>query len=106
MTCKLGPQHNKTTILINLRRSLPASTLDALKAFYAERDARAEEFNKLKVQAEAVHAAIEKPLSMDTFTEDWNESQFWVWFLQSTSSLSELRVGCERDRGFCLPPSP
>ncbi|EAQ92173.1 hypothetical protein CHGG_00408 [Chaetomium globosum CBS 148.51] len=63
--------------------SLPASTLDALKEFYAERDARAEEFKKLKVQAEAIHAAIDKvevevkPLSMDAFTEDWNESQFW-----------------------------
>ncbi|KAH6844852.1 putative N6-adenine methyltransferase-domain-containing protein [Chaetomium sp. MPI-CAGE-AT-0009] len=61
--------------------ALPASTLDALKEFYAERDARAAQFNKLKVQADVVHAAIDKdevkPLSMDAFTEDWNESQFW-----------------------------
>jgi hypothetical protein len=94
---------DSTTILINLRRSLPASTLDALKAFYAERDARAEEFNRLKVQAEAVHAAIEKPLSMEAFTEDWNESQFWVRFLQSTPSLPELRAGSNGIRGFAFP---
>lgn len=102
----LPTQHNKTTILNSLCRSLPASTLDALKEFYAERDARAEEFKKLKVQAEAIHAAIDKvevevkPLSMDAFTEDWNESQFWVRLLQSTPSLFG-RV--EWERGFASP---
>jgi hypothetical protein len=61
---------------------LSASTLDALKQFYAERDARAEQFAKLQAQAEEQHAASQaqaKPLSIEAFTEDWNESQFWVW---------------------------
>lgn len=52
--------------------------LDALKEFYAERTARNEEFAKLQAKAEALHAAGQ--LSMDAFTEDWNESQFWVCF--------------------------
>lgn len=58
---------------------LSASTLDALKQFYSERDARAEQFARLKQQAEEQHAAgQQQQLSMEAFTEDWNESQFWV----------------------------
>jgi pyrroloquinoline quinone (PQQ) biosynthesis protein C len=62
-------------------RTLSSSTLDALKQFYAERDARAEQFAKLKAQAEEQHAAAATnagQLSIEAFTEDWNESQFWV----------------------------
>lgn len=67
-------------------RSLSSTALDALKAFYAERDARAEHFRKLKTLAEEQHAAdvataaagANMKLSMEAFTEDWNESQFWV----------------------------
>ncbi|SPQ25834.1 cd3cdb60-8906-4b92-ba3e-48abd6aa44b3 [Thermothielavioides terrestris] len=66
--------------------TLSASTLDALKAFYAERDARAEQFAKLQAEAEERHAAGQaKPLSMDVFTEDWNKSQFW--YAEETASL-------------------
>ncbi|KAK4136172.1 hypothetical protein BT67DRAFT_418183 [Trichocladium antarcticum] len=65
--------------------SLSSTALDALKAFYAERDARAEHFRKLKTLAEEQHAAdvataaasANMKLSMEAFTEDWNESQFW-----------------------------
>ena len=33
--------------------------------------------------ADAAKPRVVKPLSMDVFSEDWNESQFWVsfWFL-------------------------
>lgn len=64
---------------------MSSSTLDALKAFYAERDAHSEKFAKLQVEAEerlvaggVGDSANQGPLSMDLFTEDWNESQFWV----------------------------
>jgi len=63
-------------------RVLSSSTLDALKQFYSERDAQQEKFARL--QAEAEQDAADRsgqapaPLSMDAFTEDWNESQFWV----------------------------
>jgi cyclophilin family peptidyl-prolyl cis-trans isomerase len=60
---------------------LSSSALDALKEFYAERHAHNEELAKLQAKAEALHAAGQ--LSMDSFTEDWNESQFWVCFCLS-----------------------
>ncbi|KAK3384794.1 putative N6-adenine methyltransferase-domain-containing protein [Podospora didyma] len=56
--------------------SLSSGALDALKAFYAERDAREQEFAKLELEAEQRRTEY-VPLSMDTFVEDWNKSQFW-----------------------------
>ncbi|EFW99757.1 n-6 adenine-specific DNA methyltransferase 2 [Grosmannia clavigera kw1407] len=57
--------------------TLSASAMDALRAFYSERDDHVKRFADLQSAADA--AAEEKPvvLSMDTFTEDWNKSQFW-----------------------------
>lgn len=57
--------------------TLSSHALDALKQFYTERDTHAERFEKLKASAE-YSAQSEEPLSMEAFTEDWNESQFWV----------------------------
>ncbi|KAJ9620981.1 Protein-lysine N-methyltransferase efm5 [Taxawa tesnikishii (nom. ined.)] len=54
---------------------LSADTLDLLKNFYSERDAREKQFEDLKAQAE--NAFESKTLSMDLFAEDWNASQFW-----------------------------
>lgn len=74
--------------------SLSSSTLDALKQFYAERDERAEQFAKLQAQAEEQHAGqAAKPLSMEAFGEDWNESQFWVSFGVCLLWLCEALVG-------------
>lgn len=71
--------------------TLSSSALDALNQFYAERDARAEQFTKLKTQAEELHAAVTmQPLSMEAFTEDWNESQFWVRRLTVTLTMDWL----------------
>jgi len=56
---------------------LSSSALDALKEFYADRDARQKKFEDLKTIAEE-NAAKGVPLTMDAFAEDWNESQFWV----------------------------
>jgi hypothetical protein len=58
-------------------RALSSSTLDALKEFYADRDARLKQFEELKTVAEQ-NAERGVPLTMDAFAEDWNESQFWV----------------------------
>lgn len=52
---------------------LSGSALDALKEFYADRDAKEKEFENLKAKKN-----IGDILSMDTFTENWNDSQFWV----------------------------
>lgn len=61
-------------------RVLSGSALDALKEFYADRDARLQKFEDLKTvaEADADASAAPKVLSMDAFAEDWNESQFWV----------------------------
>lgn len=66
----------KALSLIDLYRHLSADTLDLLKNFYSERDAREKQFEDLKAQAE--NAFESKTLSMDLFAEDWNASQFWV----------------------------
>lgn len=66
-------------------RTLSAHALGALHEFYSDRDARARQFEELKAAAEEREAAgrdgeaaLVYPLSMETFGEDWNESQFWV----------------------------
>lgn len=53
---------------------LSAGALGALKEFYGEREARQKQFDELKGQAED---DFEGKLSMETFAEDWNASQFW-----------------------------
>ncbi len=57
-------------------RQLSAGALEALQDHYREKDVRANQFEHLKTQAESDFN--ENKLSMDTFTEDWNASQFWV----------------------------
>ncbi|KAL6804491.1 putative N6-adenine methyltransferase domain-containing protein [Trichoderma sp. SZMC 28012] len=52
--------------------TLSAHALAALKSFEAERDEHQAKFQKLKDEAES-----NSLLSIDTFQEDWNESQFW-----------------------------
>lgn len=85
------PSGLKLTQLTQTTRTLSSHALDALKEFYTERDARAKQFEELQAEAEerakagtegaAVSGAasgLKYPLSMETFGEDWNESQFWV----------------------------
>ncbi|KAK4068472.1 uncharacterized protein Triagg1_7411 [Trichoderma aggressivum f. europaeum] len=52
--------------------TLSAHALAALKSFEAERDEHQAKFQRLKDEAES-----NSLLSIDTFQEDWNESQFW-----------------------------
>jgi hypothetical protein len=76
-------------------RVLSSSALDALKEFYADRDARQKQFEDLKTVAEE-NAAKGIPLTMDAFAEDWNESQFWVCLQVMRSN------GCDVDQGVVL----
>lgn len=57
-------------------RALSSHALEALAQFNAERDARVDEFERLKAQVE--ERARKGAFSIESFTEDWNESQFWV----------------------------
>lgn len=61
-----------------VHRTLSSGALDALKEFYAERDAREKKFEDLKAVSEENAAGRTEKLSMEAFQEDWNESQFWV----------------------------
>jgi hypothetical protein len=56
---------------------LSSTTLDALKEFYADRDAREKAFQTLKLGA-LKDEPCKPPLTMEAFAENWNESQFWV----------------------------
>ena len=66
-------------------RQLSGNALDALKEFYAERDAREKQFEDLKAAAEAKSKA---QISMDTFAESWQDSQFWVRELQKGEQVT------------------
>lgn len=52
---------------------LSGHALAALAEFNAEKETLQAKFERLKDEAEQ-----NMPLSMEAFTEDWNESQFWV----------------------------
>jgi len=68
---------------------LSGSALDALKEFYADRDARQKQFEDLKAHAES-DAAGQTSLTMDAFAENWNESQFWYSQDTATKLAQEL----------------
>lgn len=90
--CKTHTAHpNVTATPANniSHRALSSHALDALEEFYADRDARAKQFEELQAEAEEKAAAggvgAKQPLSMEAFNEDWNESQFWVVFCSQIS---------------------
>lgn len=58
----------------NNNSTLSSHALEALRAFEAEREEHQAKFQKLQAEAESNNSL----LSIDTFAEDWNESQFWV----------------------------
>ncbi|KAJ4421524.1 Protein-lysine N-methyltransferase efm5, partial [Neurospora sp. IMI 360204] len=84
---------------------LSSSTLDALKSFYADRDARAEQFAKLQAETEERHALNVK-LSMDAFTEDWNESQFWYSDETATFLAKQLLSGATPTTSIAVVSTP
>jgi len=62
------------------QRELSGAALEALKEFYADRDAREKQFEDLK-SASSAEETKNKSLTMEAFAENWNESQFWVCHL-------------------------
>lgn len=58
-------------------RRLAPDTLDALREFYADREAQQAQFNYLRSRQE-MKPDKDTPLTMEYFSEDWNASQFWV----------------------------
>ncbi|KAK4981371.1 Protein-lysine N-methyltransferase efm5 [Elasticomyces elasticus] len=83
---------------------LSASALDALKDFYGERDARLQQFEDLKNQAEDDFGT--KPLSMEAFTEDWNASQFWYSDETATKLAEQLLQGATKESYIAVVSAP
>ncbi|KAI1147483.1 putative N6-adenine methyltransferase-domain-containing protein [Nemania diffusa] len=99
--------------------TLSADTLAALGEFYAERDAQTQKLEKLKALAEAkaddeerdaIGGRRDEPtgpeLSIHTFTEDWNESQFW--YSDETANLlaNQLLEGTSDDSVVAVVSTP
>ncbi|KAI6748459.1 hypothetical protein HG530_015495 [Fusarium avenaceum] len=91
-------------------RSLSSHALAALAEFHAEKDAHEKNFEKLRtgaaprtgaglgvVEPEDEDPITEdvdnEPLSMAAFTEDWNESQFWLHFTFGYGGGDSFLVG-------------
>ncbi|CCT67460.1 probable NADH2 dehydrogenase (ubiquinone) 40K chain [Fusarium fujikuroi IMI 58289] len=89
--------------------SLSSHALAALAEFHAEKDAHEKTFEKLRTGAApragaglgvvepededpVAEDADDQPLSMAAFTEDWNESQFWV--RKTTCTNNVLSSSC------------
>ncbi|KAI1136343.1 putative N6-adenine methyltransferase-domain-containing protein [Hypoxylon sp. FL0543] len=85
--------------------TLSSHALSALQEFYGERDAHADKFEKLKAAAEEQHAGSQ-PLSMDAFTEDWNESQFWYSDETATLLAKQLLDGVREDEVIAVVSAP
>ncbi|KAM0511751.1 hypothetical protein ACHAPE_009541 [Trichoderma viride] len=68
--------------------TLSAHALAALKSFEAEKDEHQAKFQRLKAEAES-----NALLSIDAFSEDWNESQFWY----SEDTANKLATELLRD---------
>ncbi|KAL3426188.1 Protein-lysine N-methyltransferase EFM5 [Phlyctema vagabunda] len=82
---------------------LSGSALDALKEFYADRDARQKQFEDLKVGAEAASHAT---LSMETFSEDWNQSQFWYSDETAITLAQQLLRGADGSTTIAAVSAP
>ncbi|PNY26732.1 Protein-lysine N-methyltransferase EFM5 [Tolypocladium capitatum] len=74
--------------------ALSAHALAALAEFKAEKDAHQAKFDTLQAEVEAG-----APLSMEAFTEDWNESQFWVSRREVPAGLASRSNGSLNEVG-------
>lgn len=87
---------------------LSSSALDALKEFYADRDARAKVFEDLKADAEneADGRVKNGKWNMEMFQEDWNESQFWYSDETATALAEELLDGAGKETSIAVVSAP
>ncbi|CZR57524.1 related to NADH2 dehydrogenase (ubiquinone) 40K chain [Phialocephala subalpina] len=86
---------------------LSSSALDALKEFYADRDARAKAFEDLKADAENdAQGRKDGKWSMEMFQEDWNESQFWYSDETATALAEELLDGAGKETAIAVVSAP
>ncbi|KAI0016359.1 putative N6-adenine methyltransferase-domain-containing protein [Xylariomycetidae sp. FL0641] len=93
--------------------ALSANALAALQAFYSERDALADRFERLKTADDTTAAAAEQDgadadgkLSMDTFAEDWGLSQFWYAEETATLLAQQLLDGADESTVIAVVSTP
>lgn len=86
-------------------RQLDPSTLAALQEFYTERDEREKQFEDLKSKAEDAFDGS-KPLSMELFTESWQDSQFWYKDETATVLAEQLLEGVTEDSKIAVVSAP
>ncbi|THY19597.1 N-6 adenine-specific DNA methyltransferas-like protein 2 [Aureobasidium pullulans] len=87
------------------RPQLDPSTLAALQEFYTERDEREKQFEDLKSKAEDAFDGS-KPLSMELFTESWQDSQFWYKDETATVLAEQLLEGVTEDSKIAVVSAP
>ncbi|KAI4790190.1 N-6 adenine-specific DNA methyltransferase-like protein 2 [Aureobasidium sp. EXF-8845] len=87
------------------RPQLDPSTLALLQEFYTERDEREKQFEDLKTKAEDEFDSS-KPLSMDLFTESWQDSQFWYKDETATVLAEQLLDGVTEDSKIAVVSAP
>ncbi|KIH88984.1 n-6 adenine-specific DNA methyltransferase 2 [Sporothrix brasiliensis 5110] len=94
--------------------TLSSSTIGALKDFYKERDEREKRFADLQAVAEAASKAKAAAdaeaalpdLTMASFTEDWNESQFWYSDETATVLARQLLDGTDASSLIVVVSTP
>jgi hypothetical protein len=92
--------------ILTLKNSqLDPSTLALLQEFYTERDEREKQFEDLKSKAED-EFDTSKPLSMDLFTESWQDSQFWYKDETATILAEQLLDGVTEDSKIAVVSAP
>jgi len=77
-----------------------------LQEFYTERDEREKQFEDLKSKAEDEFDNSSKPLSMDLFTESWQDSQFWYKDETATVLAEQLLDGVTGDSRIAVVSAP
>jgi hypothetical protein len=93
--------------ILTLKNSqLDPSTLALLQEFYTERDEREKQFEDLKSKAEDDFDDVSKPLSMDLFTESWQDSQFWYKDETATILAEQLLDGVTEDSKIAVVSAP
>jgi hypothetical protein len=90
----------------NPNSQLDPSTLALLQEFYTERDEREKQFEDLKSKAEDDFSDASKPLSMDLFTESWQDSQFWYKDETATVLAQQLLDGVTEDSRIAVVSAP
>ncbi|KAL7784137.1 putative N6-adenine methyltransferase domain-containing protein [Trichoderma ceciliae] len=81
--------------------TLSSHALAALKSFEAERGEHQAKFERLQAEAES-----NSLLSIDTFAEDWNESQFWYSENTANTLATELLRDATSDMTIAVVSAP